>query len=283
MKGLAEWRADPRLRHLESTLESTRVGRLVLALYRGNLRDRALNLAGQAFVALVPLLIVLATMASSSDSTAVGTWLIDRFGLEGDAADAVRQLFTRPPDATGSTSVLGFLVLLVSLSSFARSVQRSYETAWGLPPRARLRGLFGFAGAVLLAATVTSTAWVSSLAGSVTPGRFGALFVELAIGILAWWLVSWLLLSRRAPWSLLLPGAAVSATGQALTGWVGSIWIPHLVQSNTEQYGVIGVAIAILSWLVVLAFLIVASAVVGAHVGSWLAGRQPVVPAAGDA
>jgi membrane protein len=275
VKSLAHWRADPRVRRVEEGLESTRVGRLAMALARGNLRDKALTLAGQAFIALVPLLIVLATMASSSDSTAVGNWLIDRFGLEGDAADAVRQLFTRPPDATGSTSLLGYLVLLVSLSSFARSVQRSYETAWELPPRAPARGLFGLAGAVLLAATVTTTAWVSSLVGEVTAGRLGALAGELAIGVLAWWLISWLLLSRRVPWSLLLPGAGVSALGLALTSWVGSLWIPRLVQSNTEQYGVIGVAIAIVSWLVVLSLLIVASAVVGAHVSSWLA-RQPV-------
>jgi membrane protein len=128
---------------------------------------------------------------------------------------------------------------------------------------------------VLLAATVTTTAWVSSLVGEVTAGRLGALAGELAIGVLAWWLISWLLLSRRVPWSLLLPGAGVSALGLALTSWVGSLWIPRLVQSNTEQYGVIGVAIAIVSWLVVLSLLIVVSAVVGAHVGSWLA-RQPV-------
>jgi membrane protein len=279
MKGLAEWRADPRVRRVEQALETTRVGRLAMALVRGNLRDKALTLAGQAFIALVPLLIVLATMASNSDSAAVATWLIDRFGLEGDAADAVTQLFTRPPDATSGTSVLGILILLVSLASFARSVQRTYENAWDLPSKGSYRQLNGLAGAVLLAATVASTAWVSSVVGAVTPGRFGALAGELAVGILAWTAVSWLLLSHRVGWTLLLPGAAVSAAGQALTGWAGSIWIPHLIETNTRQYGVIGVALAIVSWLVVLALLIVVSAVVGAHVGSWLA-RQPVTPAA---
>lgn len=280
MKTLAQWRADPRVRRVEVGLETTRVGRLAMALVRGNLRDKALTLAGQAFIALVPLLIVLATLASSSGTEGMAGWLVDRFGLTGDAADAVDQLFTRPPDATSSTSVLGILVMVVSLASFARSVQRTYEAAWDLPSRARGRQLGGFAGAVLLAATIAATAWLSASVGDLTAGRVLMLLGELTVGTAAWTLVSWLLLSGRVPWSLLLPGAVISAAGHALTSWVGDLWLPHLIDVNTQQYGVIGVAIAIVSWLVVLALLIVACAVVGAHVGSWLAGRQPAGPAA---
>ncbi len=78
------------------------------------------------------------------------------------------------------------------------------------------------------------------------------------------------MLGARVPWRRLAPGAVVSAVAQVLVGWGGSLWVPHLIERNAGRYGVIGVAVALISWLVVLAFLLVASAVIGAQFGRWL-------------
>ena len=69
-------------------------------------RDRVLVLGGQAFTAVIPLAIVVASVATDGD--ALATRLIARFHLTGSAADAVRTLFSRPPEATGTISLLGF-------------------------------------------------------------------------------------------------------------------------------------------------------------------------------
>jgi len=76
----------------------------------------------------------------------------------------------------------------------------------------------------------------------------------------------------------------VSAVAQVLVGWGGSLWVPHLIERNAARYGVIGVAVALISWLVVLAFLLVASAVIGAQIGGWLSpgtveGEEDLSPA----
>jgi hypothetical protein len=62
-------------------------------------RDRILVLAGQAFTALVPLFILVATFGPNDGTT--GRRMIERFHLSGSAAEAVRTLFTRPPGAGG--------------------------------------------------------------------------------------------------------------------------------------------------------------------------------------
>src|SRR5918992_3645458 len=93
--GLARWLAEP--------------------LLRLNFLDRALALGGQAFGALIPLLLIL--QAAQPGSRSLAADLIERFDLEDDAAETVREMF----EATnGETTITGLsvLVLLVSVLSF---------------------------------------------------------------------------------------------------------------------------------------------------------------------
>jgi membrane protein len=259
-------------------LRATRPGQLATSLYEINLRDRALTLAGQAFIALVPLLIVLATAASGSDGKALADYLIDKFHLTGGSADAVSLLFERPPDSRSGLSFVGLVILLISFSSFARSMQRTYEVAWRLPARGFRRSLRGVAGSMVLLATFVLMAMISARVDALPAGPVLAVAVDLACAVPAWMLISRLMLGARVSWSRLAPGAVVSALAQVLVGWGGSLWVPHLIERNAGRYGVIGVAVALISWLVVLAFLLVASAVIGAQFGRWLSQEDDASP-----
>jgi membrane protein len=264
------WAHHPLVRRLRNSL----VGRILAALFEIRVYDRALMVAGLAFIALVPLLIVVATLLSRSDSMLIGNWLIAKFALTGASAEAVRSLFARPPEASGGLTILSVLTVLVSASSFARSIQRIYELAWELPARGIRRTLAGIEGTFVLVLVLVLLAYLSSLVGDLPGGRVVNVLVQLCVAIPAWLLFTYLLLNHRVAWRLLLPGAAVSAVGQVLTSSAGSVYVPHLIERNTDRYGVIGVAIALISWLVVLSLLIVASAVVGAQLGAALAVRD---------
>jgi hypothetical protein len=109
-----------------------------------NGRDRTLVLGGQAFTTIIPLLIVVAAAASSTGPTAVADRLAHRFHVTGTSAQAIRTLFERPPGAAGSITIVGLILLGFSLLSLTRSLQRTYEAAWHLPPagiRGTLNGL----------------------------------------------------------------------------------------------------------------------------------------------
>jgi membrane protein len=75
----------------------------------------------------------------------------------------------------------------------------------------------------------------------------------------------------------LLPGAVVASIGQVVVSFYSALWMPRLVTSNAERYGVIGVTFALLAWLIVIGFTVVAAAVVSAEIGG---ARRPGLAAA---
>jgi membrane protein len=272
-----QWAEHPRVRRAVLSIRKSLPGRIVVALLEIRLYDRALTLAGQAFIALVPLLIVVATLLSSSGAVALGDWLIGRFALTDASADAVRSLFVRPPSASGGLTILSVLTVLVSASSFARSLQRTYETVWQLPARGLRRAVDGIQGAAVLIIVLAALAYLAGVADRLPGGLASTVVAQACVALPGWWLASWLLLSRRVAWRTVLPGAVVSAFGQVLVGAAEARYVPHLIERNADRYGVIGVAIALILWLVVIAVLIVASAVVGAELGAVLAERDAEV------
>jgi membrane protein len=74
-----------------------------------------------------------------------------------------------------------------------------------------------------------------------------------------------LLLGER-DWRFLAPGAAVSGLLGALLGVGSTIYVPILMEWSADKYGLIGIAFALQSWLLVAGFLIVIGAVIGATV-----------------
>lgn len=76
--------------------------------------SRASALAGNAFVAIVPLLIVVASWTERSDRRHISDALVSHFGLTGGAADAVQQLFARPPEHAEGVTLFGMLLILIS-------------------------------------------------------------------------------------------------------------------------------------------------------------------------
>jgi membrane protein len=242
--------------------------------------QRALVLAGQAFSALIPLLIVLSTLVSSHGGPGFATTLVERFRLSGNSADAVTTLFAQPPGASTSVSLGSALLLVLSGLSLATTVQRLYEAAWRLPPRG-LRGKFG--GLAALALLVTQILLLSLLAGflrGAPAGSIVALVLRAATSSAVWLLLQHLLLGGRVAWRRLLPGAVVAGVGQQAVAGLSTLWIPGLIENNATRYGMIGVSFALLSWLVVIAVVQVAAATLSVELGG---GPPPVPPPRGSA
>lgn len=253
--------------------EATLPGRCLHRLRGIDGRDRTLALAGQAFTTLIPLMIVTAAFAPDD---AVARHLVERFRLSGGAAEAVRLLFSRPPGTTGTITVVGAVVLFYSTLSFTRALQRIWEAAWELSS-AGVRGtLHALTGFTLLLTQILALALLAN-AFSGWPGAdilgFG-LRIVVAAGL--WLQLQYLLLSRRVPRARLVPGAVLAGVGQAVVSVYSAVWMPRLISTNAERYGVIGVTFALLTWLIVIAFCMVCAAVVSAEVG--LSGQHPSGP-----
>src|SRR4051794_21391798 len=128
-----------------------------------NGRDRAFVLAGQAFTTVIPMLIIVGAATGKQGSSLIADRFNRRFHLVGAPADALRTLFQRPPGATGAVTVAGAVVLLFSLVSLTRSLQRTFEQAWGLPPVGMRGALHGLTGMGLLLASVLVLSIISGV------------------------------------------------------------------------------------------------------------------------
>jgi membrane protein len=218
--------------------------------------DRSMALAGQAFATLLPLLIVCGTV-SRGQTDELAEDLIDRFDVSGSAADALRDTVAQPPDS--GLSVLGGVLLVISALSFTRAMQRLYVRAW------RLEGL-GLRGNVWGLAWLTMFVAFWSLQPAVVELFSGALAlaVSLALSTLLWLWTPYLLVARRIPWHRLLPQAFLSAVGLAATAIGTAIYFPHAVASASKEFGLLGVAFTLLSLFFAIAFVLVATAALGA-------------------
>src|SRR3954447_10423480 len=130
-------------------------GTLVLRVFRRmvaiNGYDRALALSAQAFVGVVPMLVVISALAPDPVRESAGPALVADLGLSGDAATAMAALVDEPPGAETIT-ILGGVLLVVSVLGFTRALQRTYLAAWGLPSM----GLRGYARGLLSSAALIS-------------------------------------------------------------------------------------------------------------------------------
>lgn len=226
-------------------------------------RDRAVTIAGQAFIALIPLMILIAGWTDRTGDGGFGETLITYFKLSGSSAEAVRSLFEAPPSATGGTSLIGLVILLISIGSFSRALQRLYESAWRLPRKGMRGTMSGLAGLGTLIAVLFGHAWLVHVLGPSPIPRAASLAIETATIFPLWALFMWLMVSRRIEYRVLLVSAAICAAGQVGLSWWTRLYVPHLIATDADRYGVIGVAFALVSWLVLVAYLLVGSAVVG--------------------
>jgi len=234
--------------------------------------DRAMALAGQAFAALLPLLIVIGSISPKEDDSVADT-LIQRFDLSGSAAEALQEAVARPPHS--GISVAGAFLLVISALSFTRAMQRLYIRAWRLDKlglRANYWGLIWLA--VFVAFWSLQPPIVHLFEGVL------AFAVTLTCSTALWLLTPWLLTARLIPWRRLLPQAFLTAVALLALAVAAAIYFPRAVATASNEFGLLGVAFSLLSLLFSLSLVLVVTAALGATLAD-----EPLrgSPAAGDA
>jgi membrane protein len=248
--------------HLARAVELTRacLDRLVEIQFV----DRSVALGSLGFTALVPLLVIASAFLPGTDGLA--NELINRFHLHGSTAELVREVFAQPDAVRQSISWLGVLLLVGAALSFTRGLQRVYERAWRLDARGLAgtrAGLIWIAGIVVWS-TVFAAArdWLLDLTGSLA-----ALTILLAGDAVLWLWSPWILLARRVDWRRLVPTALLTAVAMTAISIGSVIYMPEAIGRSATHYGPIGIAIALVSWLVGIGFALTVCAGVGAVLG----------------
>ncbi len=214
--------------------------------------DRGVALGALAFSALFPLLIVYSAVAPVKSTHEFAQHVIERLRLTGAAAQSAREVFAPSSAVAHSITVIGVVLVVASSLSLARALQRLYELAYGLPA-AGVRGTpWHLLWIALIPVYVSVRPPVAGLAGG-----WWRIAASLALGAVAWLLTPYVLLGRRMDWRHLLPGAALTSVGMTALAGFSLVYLPHSITSYAHRFGVIGVAFALLSWLVLAGFVLV--------------------------
>jgi membrane protein len=227
--------------------------------------DRCIVLASQAFTAIIPLLILLSTLAPAGHEDFLAQTIVTRFGLTGDTAAAVHQLFTTPDHASSGVSVFSALLLVFSAVSFTRRLQAMYRAAWEKEHEGVRSGLFAALGLAALLVEVLVLLVIRSVARSLPVDWLLMLPLSAASGLVLWTSIPYLLLNRAVHWRRLLVTGGVAAIGTALYGVATTVYMPGLMERYTLEFGLFGITIVLIGWLLVVSGVIVVSAAVGAE------------------
>jgi membrane protein len=226
--------------------------------------DRATALAAQAFTALIPLLLLVSALAPADRSDLVSNAIIGRFELRGDAANSVKELFTRSGDA--SIGVLSVVLLVFSGVSLTRRLQRMYLQAWRLDRLPGARGSVNAAvGLVALLLEIALLSLVRKLVSALPFEWVLGAPISLVASTALWTSVPWLLLDRRVPFRRLLPAGALTAVASGLYGVASTVYMPRTMETYSQRYGLFGVTVALVGWLLCSALILVAATVVAAE------------------
>jgi membrane protein len=252
------------LRAYVPRLEATFVGRCARSLIGLQVIDRALVLASQAFTALIPLLLLVAALAPADHRDVVSDALIGRFRLSGDARAAVQQLFAH--SGSGAMGLFSAFLLVFSGVSLTRRMQRMHQEAWRLGPSPGVgHAVHAGLGLAALLLGIGLLYMARALVAPLPLSQVLLLAVSALAGFLLWTTVPWLLLDRRIAWRRLIPVGIVTAVGTTVYGMASTIYMPRLLESYSRRYGLFGVTLALIGWLVCIAFIIIVATAAGAE------------------
>jgi YihY family inner membrane protein len=166
-------------------------------------------------------------------------------------------------------AVIGVVGALVAGSAAFLTLQQALDLVWGVPrPKRggqlarRLRAVVGVAlvGVALLGLTIVT----SVLAGVRGPfGLLGRILLAVATVVVIAALfaaVFRVLTHAHVTWSAVLPGSLMVGIGWVVLGAIGGFYITRVVQGASDTYGLFAVVIGLLSWLLLLAQLVIVAA-----------------------
>src|SRR5215203_3077703 len=244
----ASTEARRRIAVLRSRLERLLLWRVWERMLEIEFIDRSIALAGKAFVSFFPLVIVVAAFVPQRIRSAILTTITARLGIRGDALTIAREAFASSEDIRKATGVLGLVLTIFFATSFTTALQRMYLRAWRRPPRAGAGAYWR--GVVWLLVALACMALLGGLRGALGDGLGFGLFAIVSLAVLAgqWWFTAWFLLLGEVRARVLIPPGVINSIATAGYAASATAWMPGVVTSNEAQFGLFGIALALVTW-----------------------------------
>lgn len=241
-------------------------------LLRVEFVDRSMVIAAQGLLALVPLMIVLAAFLPHELTTLGADRLEAITGIGEASADLVKDQAAGTAttldvsEVRTQTGVLGLLLTVLSASSFARAVQRMYERVWDHSHIGGLRGrrlcIGWLLGWLIGLQCLSVVAWVDDEFDQASLEPLW-LIIKTVVAAAVWWWTMHVLLFGRVGWRPLLFPAVLTGAAVVAYSAGSTVVMPRYATASGEQFGTLGLVLAVATWLVGFAGVMVVAAVLG--------------------
>jgi membrane protein len=172
-------------------------------------------------------------------------------------------------ELSGWTRFIAFVLVAYALILSARSLVKVmnivHALVWDVPRRpmaSATRAGAAFIGVITV--LVGLSLGIGKIREHTAVGGLLLLLLYTAAPFAAWWFVSWRLPHRECPLIALAPGATFFGIGFELLHLLTVVWFPHLVESKSQVYGTVGLALAMLLWAYLLGRIITLAVVLNA-------------------
>lgn len=250
---------------MRATLRSA-PGRFVMRVLRDirdlELFDRAMTLAAQAFTSILPILIVASSLRGSLNPEA-DSMFAENLGLDDHTADLLKQSIPRQVGGVTFTEVFGVLLLIIAATAFARALERCFRRIWKTPKapiRFAWRWVVAIVAILIGIVLLAMTRHIVRGAGALSVLEF---VIEAALWSVLWLVASWIVINRSVSLRALLPGSVLAGLGFAAATVVGRVYLPGVLASSADDFGVLGLAFSYIGWLFVLMSVLLVAATIG--------------------
>ncbi|PXA67150.1 hypothetical protein CTB96_10335 [Cryobacterium arcticum] len=232
-----------------------------------------MTLAAQAFTSILPVLIVAGSVRGTLNPEA-NAMFADNLSLDDHTAQLLQQSLPEHIEGITLTQAVAAVLLVIAATAFARALERCYRRVWNTP-RASIRFAWRWVAAIVAIVVgfvlVVTTRYVVRGTGAVPVLEF---IIEATIWCVLWWIASWVVINRTVSLRALLPGSALAGLGFALAATLGRVYLPRVLASSADQFGVLGLAFSYVGWLFVLMSVLLAAITIGRVVHLTLVGHE---------
>jgi YihY family inner membrane protein len=245
---------------------------LPVAVFKKFGDDQAGKLASQiayyGFFSLFPLLLVMVTV--------LGYVLVGHPGLQKDLLDSAltqfpvvgKQLEVSSLRGNPAALTIGIVGALWAGLAALQAMENAMNDVWDVPIKDRPNFIMSRLRAalllVVLGAGVVGVVALSAIGAYSRRLGFAGNVVSLALALAlatgVFLLAFRVLPNRELSWSTLLPGALVASAGFVVLQMIGSFYVSRVVKGASESYGVFAIVIGLLSWMHLLAQVVLLAA-----------------------
>ena len=224
-------------------------------------------IAFRLFFWVLPVVLLSVSLLSGLGRSGVDMAVTEATGISGAARVEVMQALSQGSRSWWILAVISLVGVLWTTMLLRRALVLVNAHLWAATfikgrPRQLIVSALLFIGLVALLAF--SARAVAQLDGLLPGGFLLTVLAQAALAGACWLAVMWQLPDRRSHWTDLVPGAILFGVGLALMHLVSRVYLPARFEHSSALYGSLGIASAILVWLLLFGQLVVWSAIVNA-------------------